>query len=296
MKREVKRLPHFVRSARGSRELTREVKARLRRSGLHTVCESARCPNLAECFSRPTAAFLIMGNRCSRACRFCAVVPGVPLPLDPAEPDAVAQAAAELELRHVVVTSVSRDDLADGGASHFAAVIHALKERLPKARIEVLVPDFRGRKQAVRTVMNAAPHVFNHNLETVSRLYPAVRPGADYRRSLAVLSLARELAEEAGSGTVTKSGLMVGLGEEKEEVKASLHDLRASGVSIVTIGQYLQPRRDRLSVARYWEPPEYDELSAYGRGLGLAVFAGPLVRSSYLADQVFEQLARRSDG
>ncbi|HUT53817.1 MAG TPA: lipoyl synthase [bacterium] len=296
MKRKIDRLPHYVLNPCRSRAAAREVKVRLRRSSLHTVCESARCPNITECFSRPTAAFLIMGNRCSRACRFCAVTPGSPLPLDPAEPQAVASAAAELGLRHVVVTSVTRDDLADGGAAHFASVILALKSRLPAASIEVLTPDFRGDPDAVRTVMAAAPHVFNHNLETVSRLYPAVRPAADYLRSLAVLSRARELACEAGAGTVIKSGLMVGLGEDKDEVKAALNDLAAAGCAIVTIGQYLQPRRGRLPVARFWEPREYDELSAYGRALGLTVFAGPLVRSSYLADKIFDELAHRTNG
>jgi lipoic acid synthetase len=296
MKRKESRLPEFVLNPCRSRAAAREVKVRLRRASLRTVCESARCPNIAECFSRPTAAFLIMGNRCTRACRFCAVIPGTPLPLDPAEPDAVASAAAELGLNHVVVTSVTRDDLSDGGAAHFAAVIRAIRARLPATRVEVLTPDFSGDPEAVRAVMAAAPHVFNHNLETISRLYPLARPAADYRRSLAVLSLARKLAHETGAATVIKSGLMVGLGEEKYEVKAALDDLAAAGCALVTVGQYLKPRRDRLPVARYWEPPEYDDLVAHGRSLGLVVFAGPLVRSSYLADMVFEELTHLNHG
>ena len=282
------RLPDFVQNPHRKRGETAALKARLRRARLHTVCESARCPNLIECFSRPTAAFLILGNRCTRGCRFCAVEAGPPLAVSAGEPAAVAQAAAELGLSHVVVTSVTRDDLPDGGAAQFAATISALRERLPTAKVEVLVPDFAGSESALATVMAAAPDVLNHNLETVPRLYPAVRPGANYHRSLELLSRALRM----GKGRVlVKSGLMVGLGEEKEEVMAALSDLAVFGCRLVTVGQYLQPRRDRLPVTRYWDPAEYAEVEAAGERLGLRVFAGPLVRSSYLADQSCAELA-----
>lgn len=278
------RLPEFVINPRRHRAEAREVKVRLRQARLHTVCESARCPNLIECFARPTAAFLILGNRCARACGFCAVNKGRPTPLDPEEPEAVARAAVELKLRHVVVTSVTRDDLPDGGAEHFAKTIRALRSILPAARVEVLVPDFQGEETAVRTVLAAGPDVFNHNLETVPRLYPQVRPAADYRRSLRVLGL----AAASGGPVLVKSGFMVGLGEEKAELMTVLADLAQVGCRLATIGQYLQPRRACLPVARYWAPEEYLELEAEGKKLGMQVFAGPLVRSSYLADQLYD--------
>jgi lipoic acid synthetase len=284
------RLPDFVVNHHGGRESLHHLKSRLRKAKLRTVCESARCPNINECFTRPTAAFMILGNRCTRCCGFCAVENGGPLPVDPGEPKAVAEAAADLGLRHVVVTSVTRDDLADGGASHFTEVVRAIKSRLPEARVETLVPDFRGSRESAETVMAAETDVFNHNLETVPRLYRQVRPGADYGRSLEVLAMAARIASERDSTAVVKSGLMVGLGEEREEVTAVLADLKDAGCSIVTIGQYLQPRRQCLPVARYWKPEEYDGLVEVGCGLGLSVFAGPLVRSSYLADQVYHGL------
>ena len=276
------RLPDFVLNPHRKRGEAAALKARLRRAGLHTVCESARCPNLVECFGRPTAAFLILGNRCTRGCRFCAVEAGPPGPPSPSEPEELAAAAAELKLTHVVVTSVTRDDLPDGGAAQFAATIAALRTTLPAAKVEVLIPDFAGSESALATVMAAGPDVLNHNLETVPRLYPVVRPGADYRRSLEVLSRAARLGQ---GRVIVKSGLMVGLGEEKDEVIAVLSDLAAAGCRLVTVGQYLQPRRDRLPVTRYWDPSEYAEVEAAGVRLGLSVFAGPLVRSSYLADQ-----------
>jgi len=278
------RLPDFVLNPHQGRGETAALKARLRRARLHTVCESARCPNLVECFRRPTAAFLILGNRCTRGCGFCAVEAGAPLPPSADEPAAVAEAAEELGLEHVVVTSVTRDDLDDGGAAQFAAVIRAVHGRLPGARVEALVPDFGGSESALATVMAARPDVLNHNLETVPRLYARVRPGADYRRSLELLARA---AATGGGRALVKSGLMVGLGEEKDEVIASFCDLVAAGCGLVTVGQYLQPRRDRLPVARYWAPEEYGELERAARELGLRIFAGPLVRSSYLADRAF---------
>ncbi len=278
------RLPEWLRNVSVHGAATHGTRQVLRRHGLNTVCEEARCPNRGECFARHTATFLILGDSCTRGCGFCAVDHRPPHPPDPAEPAAIARAAAELDLRYLVVTSVTRDDLPDGGAGHFAAVIRAARAARPGLRVEVLVPDFQGDAAAVRTVLEAAPDVFNHNVETVPRLYPAVRPRADYARSLAVL---RQAADWRPAVPV-KSGLMVGLGEERDEVLALLGDLRAAGVSLVTIGQYLQPRRGNLPVARYVHP---DEFSAYERDamtLGFqGAFAGPLVRSSYLAEQLF---------
>ena len=256
---------------------------RLRHARLHTVCESARCPNLGECFSRPAAAFLILGNRCTRRCGFCAVEKGAPLPLDPGEPAAVAEAARELGLSYVVVTSVTRDDLADGGAAQFAATIGAVGQALPGARVEVLTPDFGGNEGAIRTVAQAGPEVFNHNLETAPGLYARVRPGADYRRSLALLRMVKTLAP----GMATKSGLMLGLGETAAEVEAVMEDLLAAGVEVLTLGQYLAPSRRHLPVARYLEPEEFEIWAEKGKAKGFRqVWAGPLVRSSYHAEEI----------
>ncbi len=280
-----KRLPHFVKNPHRSRRALHKLKKRLRRAGLHTVCESARCPNIIECFQRPQAAFMILGNRCTRGCGFCAVEQAEPLPPDPGEPKALARAVRELGLRHVVVTSPARDDLEDGGASQFAAVIHAVRQSIESASVEVLVPDFQGARSSIETVLDKNPDVFNHNLEVAPRLYPLARPGAKYLRSLRVLSAAAGLA--AGR-TLIKSGLMVGLGERKSEVISVFQDLADAGVSAVTVGQYLQPSKHLLPVERYWQPEEYEELAREGEGLGLSVFAGPLVRSSYMADQVLQ--------
>jgi len=293
MKTDRQRLPEFVKNRRRSREGLHELKARLRKARLRTVCESARCPNIVECFARPTTAFMILGGKCRRGCGFCAVEQGDPGRPDPAEPKAVAEAAAELGLQHVVVTSVTRDDLADGGSGHFALVIRAVKQSLPSARVEVLVPDFQGSAAAVETVIEAGPEVFNHNLETAPRLYPSVRPRADYQRSLAVLRMAAELG---GGSVVIKSGLMAGLGESREEVLATFSDLVRAGCGVATVGQYLQPRRDLLPVSRYWEPAEFDELAEAGARLGLRVFAGPLVRSSYLADRIYYNIQTGARG
>ncbi len=286
MKEKRTKLPAFVKNSCRSRSEVHGIKARLRKARLHTVCESARCPNIAECFSRPTAAFMVLGSRCSRGCRFCAVEIGAPEGPDPCEPEEVALASKELGLRHVVVTSVTRDDLADGGAGHFAEVVRQLRRYLPGAKVELLVPDFQGDEDALETVMEAGPDILNHNLETVARLYPEVRPRADYERSLQLIGRAAAMDKE----TVTKSGLMVGLGETKSEVCAALKDLARVGCRIVTIGQYLQPKKDKLAVVRYLEPEEYAEFEKKGSRLGLKVFAGPLVRSSYLADRVFDEL------
>jgi lipoic acid synthetase len=259
----------------------------MRSRSLHTVCESARCPNRNECFSRGTATFMIGGNTCTRHCAFCSVPAGRPESYDAiaGEPDEVAEAAAELGLRYVVVTAVARDDLADGGAEHFARTIRAVRGRLPDARVEVLTPDFGGSEACVRTVVDAAPDVFNHNVETVRRLSPRVRSRSDHDRSLGVLSRAAALAPHM----LVKSGLMVGLGETEPEVHELMRELVDAGVRAVTIGQYLQPTRRNLPVAEYVRPERFEAYRAYGESLGFdAVFAGPFVRSSYMAESVFE--------
>ena len=246
--------------------------------GLVTVCEEAGCPNIYECWADGTATFMINGERCTRACGFCQVDTRHPLPLSPDEPDRVAQAVARMGLGHAVVTCVARDDLADGGAGAMAATIRAVRQRSPATTVEVLISDYRGDAASLDAVFAARPDVLNHNIETVARLQRAVRPSAGYARSLAVL------ARAAAAGLVTKSGLMVGLGEREEEVVATMADLRAVGVSIVTVGQYLRPSRDHLPVARYWAPEEFDRLRAAGATLGVAhVEASPLTRSSYHA-------------
>jgi lipoic acid synthetase len=256
--------------------------------GLATVCSRARCPNLPECYARGTATFLILGHTCTRSCRFCAIEKAPPGPLRQDEPEAVAEACARLALRHVVITSVTRDDMADGGAAHFARTIRAVRERLPKTIIEVLTPDFQGRTDAIDTVLAALPDLFNHNVETVPRLYPTVRPEADYRRSLDVLAYARRRAQADGATLYTKSGLMVGLGETADEVRAVLGDLRAAGCDILTLGQYLAPSAAHVPVARFVEPAEFAAWEAEARALGFAaVAAGPFVRSSYQAESVF---------
>jgi lipoic acid synthetase len=249
---------------------------------LHTVCESARCPNLGECWRRGTATFMIMGDICTRSCRFCAVKTGRPDALDPDEPHKLADAARQMGLRHVVITSVARDELPDGGAAHFAACIRALYDALPGVSVEVLTPDFKGRPESVRTVLDARPSVFNHNLETVPRLTKQVRVQARYDRSLDVLRMAFEMKPEIP----TKSGLMLGLGEEIEEVLETLQDMRRAGVSILTLGQYLRPSKDHLPVVRWVSPDEFTWLKEQALEMGFVhVESGPLVRSSYHAEQ-----------
>jgi lipoic acid synthetase len=284
------RLPEWARKSRTHFESLNRLKSELRQLNLNTVCESARCPNIHECFHRSAATFMILGNRCTRGCGFCSVPKGHPekhdMRLDPVEPANVARMAAEMRLRYVVITSVNRDDLADGGSRHFADTITAVRMALPEARVEVLTPDFCGDMDAVARVLDARPHVFNHNMETVPRLYRRVRPQADYRQSLDLLAFARQYAPQA----LTKSGIMVGLGEEAEEVRSVLADLRAAGTDVATIGQYLQPTRRNLPVAEYVTPEQFDSYRDYGLSLGFKmVFSGPLVRSSYMADEVREQ-------
>jgi lipoic acid synthetase len=283
-------LPEWLRKPETHYEQLHAVKRGLRQLRLHTVCEAARCPNLHECFGRGTAAFLILGRACTRRCGYCAVphgAPAAPLAPDPSEPASVARMAAALRLRHVVITSVTRDDLADGGASHFALAIQAVRRELPEARIEVLTPDFGGSEEALARVAEARPDVFNHNVETVPRLYPRVRPQAGYGRSLEVLRRARRLAP----GLLTKSGLMVGLGEEPAEVESVLRDLREAGVDLVTIGQYLPPSRRNLPVACYVPPERFEAWRRYALSLGfLGAWSAPLVRSSYMAAEMSGRL------
>jgi lipoic acid synthetase len=281
------RLPEWARKSRTDFEALNRVKRGLRLLNLHTVCESARCPNIHECFHRGAATFLILGERCTRGCGFCAVPKGNPakhdMRLDPTEPANVARMAAEMKLRYVVITSVNRDDLPDGGSRHFAETVREVRRALPQARVEVLTPDFCGDHDAVARVLDAGPHVFNHNVETVPRLYGRVRPQADYRQSLEVLAFARRYSESV----LTKSGFMLGLGETEEEVRALLRDLRAAGVDVATIGQYLQPTRRNLPVAAFIEPRQFEAYRDYGLSLGFRmVFSGPLVRSSYMAEAV----------
>ncbi len=281
------RLPVWLRKPQTDFVALHEIKRELRRRNLHTVCESARCPNIHECFHRGSATFMILGNLCTRGCGFCAVPKArhPPTP-DPREPELVADMARRMNLRHVVVTSVNRDDLADGGAAHFAATIRQIRRALPGAIVEVLTPDFMGDLRAVETVLAAGPDVFNHNVETVPRLYPLVRPQARYDRSLAVLAF----ASRHGGGALVKSGLMVGLGETPGEVHALMRDLREAGVAILTIGQYLQPTRRNLPVAEYLAPERFEEYRETGLRLGFAaVFSGPFVRSSYMAEQVLRE-------
>ena len=259
-----------------------ETKAILRTLDLHTVCESANCPNIGECFSRRTATFLILGNVCTRSCPFCDIRSGRPLPVDPEEPRRVADASRRLGLRYVVVTSVNRDELPDGGAAHFAATIREIHAAIPEARVEVLIPDFMGDADALRTVLAARPDVLNHNLETVKRLYPRARPGGRYERSLELL---RQVASESPD-IPAKSGIMVGLGETVGEVEELLRDLHAHGCSMVTIGQYLPPSGSHLPLERYVPPSEFAHYRAFGLSLGIRqVASGPLVRSSYHAEE-----------
>jgi len=256
-----------------------------REQGLHSVCRSAACPNQGECWEQGTATFMILGNHCTRDCRFCNVAHDTPLPVDPQEADKVARAIAELDLRHAVITSVTRDDLADGGAAQFAAVTRSIHACSPQCRVELLIPDLQGNLGALETILAAKPEVLGHNLETVPRLYRAARAGADYRRSLELLTSAAQIAP----GIPTKSGLMLGMGETLDEILEVMQDLRRAGCGMLTLGQYLQPTRNHLPVIRYIEPGEFKELHQAGIQIGFThVEAGPLVRSSYHAAEQFE--------
>jgi lipoic acid synthetase len=275
--------PRWIRArAPNSPEVAR-LKAVLREHHLYTVCEEAACPNIGECFNHGTATFMIMGDICTRRCPFCDVAHGKPKPLDADEPLNLARTIAQMGLRYVVITSVDRDDLRDGGAAHFADCIHAIRQYCPQTRIEILTPDFRGRMQTALTQLsNAPPDVFNHNLETVPRLYKQARPGADYQWSLQLI----QQFKQQHPTIPTKSGLMLGLGEEIDEVIAVMRDLHAHGCNMITLGQYLQPSQHHLAVERYVTPDEFAQLEKVGYDIGFAnVASGPMVRSSYHADQ-----------
>lgn len=277
------RLPVWIRAQAHASPQVRRLKSLLRAAGLHTVCEEASCPNLGECFHHGTATFMILGDLCTRRCPFCDVGHGRPQPPNPEEPRHLAETVAAMGLRYVVITSVDRDDLRDGGAAHFAACIQAVRERTPGTRIEILTPDFRGRLDiALERLTTTPPDVMNHNLETVPRLYKACRPGADYFHSLKLLAeFKRRLPD-----VPTKSGIMLGLGETDAEVESVLRDLRAHDVDMLTIGQYLQPSPHHLPVARYVPPEQFAEFERLGYALGFRhVASGPLVRSSYHADR-----------
>ncbi len=283
------RKPKWIRAKFTGTQAVTDLKKVLREKGLHTVCEEAACPNLGECFGNGTATFMIMGDICTRRCPFCDVGHGRPNALDPEEPRHLAETIELMRLRYVVITSVDRDDLRDGGADHFRQCIESVRSRCPKTKIEILTPDFRGRMDvAIEIIGKAIPDVFNHNLETVPRLYKQARPGSDYQYSLELLRRAKQF----NPGMPTKSGLMLGLGETRDEVLRVMQDMRKHDVDMLTIGQYLQPSPHHLNVERYWSPEEFDELGNEGQQMGFSnVASAPMVRSSYHADlQAHESL------
>jgi lipoic acid synthetase len=262
------------------------LKRMMRELGLHTVCEEAHCPNVGECWEHRAATFMILGDVCTRNCSYCAVAHGTPQPLDPGEPERLAVAVQRMGLKHVVITSVDRDDLEHGGAETFAACISEIRNRIPETSVEVLIPDFKGDAEALRIVVGARPDILNHNTETIERLYRLARPGGRYPRALELLRRAKQL----DPGMLTKSGIMCGLGEEWDELVATMGDVRAQGVDILTLGQYLRPSREHLPIARYYTPDEFADLRRIGLAMGYRhVEAGPLVRSSYHA---WEQVER----
>ncbi|MEX0690587.1 MAG: lipoyl synthase [Gemmatimonadales bacterium] len=261
-----------------------EVKRLMRDLGLHTVCEEARCPNIGECWDHRAATFMVLGDVCTRNCAYCAVAHGTPAPYDPVEPERLAQAVAAMNLRHVVITSVDRDDLPNGGAEIFAGCVTAIRKRLPEASVELLIPDFKGSDEALRLVVESQPDILNHNLETVERLYRIARPGGRYPRAIRLLNVAKAMGRELAPRMLTKSGIICGLGEEWDELLDAMRDVAAEGVDILTLGQYLRPSGSHLPVARYYTPDEFAELKRLGLGMGFRhVEAGPLVRSSYHA-------------
>ena len=265
----------------GVQQMMRELK-------LHTVCEEAHCPNIGECWEHKAATFMILGDVCTRNCAYCAVAHGTPAPFDPDEPRRLADAVAQMGLKHVVITSVDRDDLPNGGAESFASCITEIRSRLPESSVEVLIPDFKGNAEALRIVLHAKPDILNHNLETIDRLYRIARPGGRYTRALELLARAKEIAPDQ----LTKSGIMVGLGEDWDELLVSMRDLRAQCVDILTLGQYLRPSADHLPIARWYTPEEFAELKRLGMEMGFRhVESGPLVRSSYHAWEQAERAA-----
>jgi len=281
------RLPFWFKQKLADPKIMLTMEQLLDGLSLHTICQSAHCPNVGECFSRKTATFLILGNICTRRCTFCAVEKGHPLPVDEAEPRHLLEAVEKLNLSYIVITSVTRDDLVDGGASQFAKVINILRENRSGAIVEVLIPDFRGSAEALKSVVEARPQVINHNVETVLRLYPKVRPGADYSRSLELLFMVKNL----NSGITTKSGLMLGLGETREEVVEVMKDLREANCDLLTLGQYLQPSARHHPVVRFVPPEEFSRYRDIGREIGfIEVAAAPLVRSSFKAAELYAKV------
>ncbi len=285
MESKFKRLPAYLKRGIIDTEKTKQIRQLLKQNCLNTVCEAARCPNKAECYAKNTATFLIMGNNCTRNCRFCNINCAKPEPLNQDEPEKIAQAVKKLNLNYVVITSVTRDDLPDGGANHFAKVINAIKNIDENIKTEVLTPDFKGQKESIDIVINAHPDVFNHNIETVPSLYPKARPQADYQRSLNFLKYIKD-----NSNIITKTGLMVGLGETKEEISNVFIDLVKIKCDIVTIGQYIAPSKQHLIVEKYYEPYEYDELASIAKKTGIKHTSfSPLTRSSYKAFDIFNE-------
>ncbi len=275
------RLPEFLKRPIIDTETTRNVRRVLRSNCLNTVCENARCPNKNECYTKNTATFLIMGNVCTRNCRYCNISCERPEPLDPLEPQNVAKAVADLGLKYSVITSVTRDDLADGGAEHFVHCIEEIRKLSPATRVEILTPDFKGKKESLDLIIGATPDVFNHNIETVEAVFKTARPQGNYKTSLTVLKYIKE-----NSDIKTKSGLMIGLGESFEQIESTFNDLRAVGCDILTVGQYIQPSKQHLEVAKYYSLEEYEDLKALARKCGFKNFQiGPLVRSSYNASE-----------
>jgi lipoic acid synthetase len=276
-----RRRPEWIKVRAPAGESYEWLRKMMRAKALHTVCEEARCPNIGECWGSGTATFLLMGDTCTRSCGFCDIKTGRPAPLDWLEPERVARAVQRMNLRHAVITSVNRDERADGGAPIFAMVIRRIRELQPGCSVEVLIPDFKGSRDALRIVMQARPEILNHNVETVPRLFRQVQPQDRYEWAMATLSNAKKLDPDV----LTKSGIMLGLGERMEEVKATMRDLREWGVDILTIGQYLQPTREHLPIERYYPPEAFEELHVYGEEIGFRwVESGPLVRSSYHAE------------
>ena len=288
----IQRKPPWIRVKAPTSPVYRETRDIVKANGLHTVCEEASCPNIGECWAKKHATFMILGDTCTRACAFCNVATGTPASLDMQEPEKVALAVAKLELEHVVVTSVDRDDLTDGGADHFVQTIRAIRHHAPGTTIEILTPDFKAKSGAIENVTQARPDVFNHNLETVPRLYPEIRPGARYFTSLELLHRVKQLDPLM----FTKSGLMVGLGETREEVHQVMDDLRAANVDFLTIGQYLQPTQKHAAIDRFVTPDEFYSYATVARGKGfLMVASSPLTRSSYFAGDDFKKLRAARD-
>lgn len=285
MKGAVRRHPDWIRAKLPAGQSYNSIKSMLRKAKLHTVCEEARCPNIGECFCKGTATFMILGDVCDRGCKYCNVKQGTPTDINPDEPRDVAESVKKLGLKYAVITSVTRDDLEDYGAGHFARTIKEIKKLNPSCRVEVLIPDFKGNVDCLKTVIDANPDVINHNIEVVKSLFPSIRPNGNYEVSLKLLKNVKIL-----SSIKSKSGMMIGLGEKRSEIIETLKDLKEAGVQIVTIGQYLQPSKNHIKVEKYYLPEEFEEFKKIGEEMGfLCVASAPLVRSSYYAESVFEK-------